>query len=71
MTLRGHIENGAVVLDEPADLPDGMEVRVEVAGAKQPKTPGEALMKYAGRATGLPADASENLEHYLYGHPKR
>lgn len=71
MTLHGHIEKGAVVLDDPVDLPDGVEVRVEVAGVEQPRTPGEALMKYAGKATGLPANASENLEHYLYGHPKR
>jgi hypothetical protein len=71
MTLRGHIEKGAVVLDEPVNLPDGVQVRVEVSGTGRPKTPGEALMKYAGKAMSLPAEASENLEHYLYGHPKQ
>jgi len=30
MTYRGHIKNGVAVLDEPAALPDGTRVRVEV-----------------------------------------
>jgi hypothetical protein len=30
MTYRGHIQNGVAVLDEPAQLPDGTLVRVEV-----------------------------------------
>jgi hypothetical protein len=30
MVLRGHISNGAVVLDEVAELPEGAAVRVEV-----------------------------------------
>ncbi len=29
------------------------------------------LVKFAGKAKGLPPDASRNLDHYLYGHPKR
>jgi hypothetical protein len=31
MSYRGHIENGVVVFDEPAALPEGAEVRVEPA----------------------------------------
>ena len=30
MAYRAHIKNGVAVLDEPADLPDGTPVRVEV-----------------------------------------
>lgn len=30
MTLTGHIQNGQVVLDQPADLPDGTEVEVQI-----------------------------------------
>jgi hypothetical protein len=30
MTYRGYIKNGVAVLDEPAQLPDGTLVRVEV-----------------------------------------
>jgi hypothetical protein len=29
------------------------------------------LLKYAGKAEELPADAARNFDHYLYGHPKR
>lgn len=34
MTYRGHIKNGQVTLDEPAQLPEGAEVRVEVVEVK-------------------------------------
>jgi hypothetical protein len=30
MTYRGHVQNGQIVLDEPADLPEGTEVSVEL-----------------------------------------
>jgi hypothetical protein len=30
MTYRGHIENGQVAFDEPAQLPEGTAVKVEV-----------------------------------------
>lgn len=30
MTYRGHIKNGVAVLDEPAHLPDGTSVLIEV-----------------------------------------
>lgn len=30
-TLRGHVEGGRIVVDEPIDLPDGTEVEIAVA----------------------------------------
>lgn len=33
MTYRAHIRNGEIALDEPAVLPEGAEVQVEVLGA--------------------------------------
>jgi hypothetical protein len=30
--LRGHVESGRIVVDEPIDLPDGTEVEIAVAG---------------------------------------
>jgi len=79
MTHRGKVKNGVVVLDDPKALPDGTDVIVEpvkskskpTRKAKQLKKYRQRLMKYAGKADGLPSDASRNLEHYLYGHPKR
>lgn len=31
----------------------------------------EVLLQFAGKAQGLPPDYSMNLDHYLYGVPKR
>ena len=31
----------------------------------------EAIRDFVGKAEGLPPDASINLDHYLYGLPKR
>jgi hypothetical protein len=28
--LKGHVRNGQIVLDEPTELPEGMEVRVQL-----------------------------------------
>ncbi len=39
--------------------------------APRPVSRGAGLTKFAGKAKGLPADASRNLEHYSYGHRKR
>ena len=43
MTYNGHVENGIIVLDEPASLPDGVRVVVEVTG--QRTSPTESLPK--------------------------
>ena len=76
MTLRGHIKGGAVVLDEPAVLPDGtaVEVRtVERPAAESAPAPalGEWLMRYAGTVKGLPSDLARNHDHYIHGTPRK
>jgi hypothetical protein len=79
MTYRGHVKGGVVVLDEAVKLPDGVEVRVELspdaAGEtaldESGQTLGQKLLKYAGKAVGLPPDAAMNHDHYLYGTPKK
>ena len=76
MTLRGHIKNGAVVLEQPVQLPDGTPVEVNVPVAEpvaesQPRTLYETLEPVIGKAVGLPSDSSINHDHYLYGVPKR
>ncbi len=78
MGYKGHIENGGVVLDEPADLPDGTAVNVLPAGKvrgvktrRQPPTLYERLKPVIGKAKGLPPDAALNHDHYLYGLPKK
>ncbi len=80
MVYRGRVKDGVVVLESPHALPEGTEVRVEavvVAEGDRPlldekgQTLGQKLMKYAGKAVGLPEDAALNHDHYLYGGPKR
>ena len=78
MTLGGHVENGNIVLDEKATLPEGAKVRIEVLPvdgpiASEPLIPTlyERLRSVVGKAKGQPADASINHDHYLYGHPKK
>jgi len=79
MVYRGYVKGGGVVLQLPNALPEGTEVRVEAVGAEgdQPlpdekgQTLGEKLMKFAGKAVGLPEDAALNHDHYLYGARKR
>ncbi len=79
MVYREYIKGGAVVLESSCALPEGAEVRVEVVPVEseaplldeQGQTLGQKLMKYAGRAVGLPEDAAMNHDHYLYGTPKR
>ncbi len=78
MSYRGHVENGGVVIDEAVRLPEGAAVAVDLVGVPNAKvkqdggpTLYERLEPVVGIVTGLPADASANVDHYLYGHPKR
>ena len=79
--IRGRVHNGVVVLEDPAALREGTEVAVEPVSRRGKKTReaqsakrttvGPALARLAGKAKGLPPDASRNVDHYLYGHAKR
>jgi len=78
MVYRGHVVNGAVKLEEPVDLPEGAEVKVELvqtacepSGDAEVPTLHERLRSLVGAAKGLPPDMSVNVDHYLYGSPKR
>lgn len=79
MVYRGHVKGGVVVLEPPNVLPEGVEVRIEIVPAvnegplldEHGETLGQKLMKYAGRAVGLPEDAAASHDHYLYGTPRQ
>jgi len=84
MTIRGRIKKGKVWLDDPEALPEGTEVEVRPVkktrkptktSPKKKKAPTRSLAEryaaYIGKAKGLPPDMSVNLDHYLYGLPKR
>ena len=77
MIYRGHVENGIVLLNDDARLPDGTVVNVEpveaAASADEAEIPTlfERLKDVVGIVEGLPADFAENHDHYLHGHPKK
>jgi hypothetical protein len=68
MSYRGHIKDGAVVLDPPAQLPEGSEVRIEILPDKmsRPDTRGNPgpylLSKWRGRGH-IPGNLS--VDNYL------
>ena len=74
MTYKGHVENGAVVLDEPGYLPDGALAMIEIAVA-EPSSRDSASVSLAehyrcfiGAIDDLPEDWSENHDMYLRAH---
>jgi len=78
MVYRGHVENGVIWLEDAPILPEGVEAEVRlftegVPREEEEKVPSvcEAMRDFVGKAEGLPPDASINLDHYLYGLPKR
>ena len=80
MTYKGRVRNGVVVLSGRASLPDGTSVTVRTSSARvaarkkrQARIPTlyERLKPFIGISDDLPADASLNVDHYLYGAPKR
>ncbi len=85
MTVRGKVKNGKVLLEDPNVLAEGTEVEVRPArkrkrvgsaaksrkGKARPRSVAERLAPFIGKAKGLPPDMSVNLDHYLYGMPKR
>ena len=78
MTLAGHVENGRIVLDPSVPLPEGAKVRIEVLAEKAEgesddaiPTLYERLRNVVGMVKNMPADASIDHDHYLYGHPKQ
>lgn len=75
MVYRGHVRNGRIELDEETSLPEGAEVQVsllpEPAGKDELPTLYERLKGFVGVVDDLPSDAARNVDHYLYGHPKR
>lgn len=70
MTIEGTVQNGAVVLDNSAQIPNGTRVQVIV-----PEESGKptllGLLELAGTVNDLPSDMALNHDHYLHGHPKK
>ena len=82
MEFTGRVENGSIVLDPPAKLPEGARVRVQlltslqaaaerVARARaEPDTAptlAERMARVMGTAVDLPTDLAERHDHYIHG----
>ena len=81
-SLRAHFDGKVLVLDEPADLPTGTPLKVEVtldseAASSEPQPRRGILADLADWAESLPidpdspGDRAAQHDHYLYGTPKR
>jgi hypothetical protein len=86
MVLRGHVQNGMVMFDEPVVLPEGAVVKVELVEenvATQPKSAADQKAPIEKQLAAiwadlpssewakLPPDLSDNLDHHIYGAPKK
>lgn len=60
MPINGRVQNGAIILDQPIDLPEGTSVRVELV----PRDESEPLHPDIIRLTGiLPKDIDARNEY--------
>ena len=72
MELMGRVREGVVVLDDGSTIQEGTVVEVRIIGEpRDAPTLAEIFKDVAGKAVGLPADMSENHDHYLYGVSKK
>jgi len=69
---RGRVQDSVIVLDGDVKLPEGSIVVVTVAEPAEQPPAGEGVYALAELAvpTGIP-DLALNIDHYLYGHPRR
>jgi len=75
------VKDGVIVPDEPIGIENGVRVFFEIRVNTSDETSRECpptnpsitqlLSRFAGKAQTLPEDAAENLDHYLYGLPKK
>ena len=78
MVYRGHVENGAIRLEDGPTLREGIEVEVHLltenaSAEREEEIPSlyERLKDVAGKAEGLPPDLAANHDHYLHGRARQ
>jgi len=73
MAYPRHVKNGVVVLDEPARLPEGAAVRVELADPQERREHLPPLAVRLKDVIGIvegPPDLAANHDHYAHGKPR-
>ena len=80
MVYRGRVQDGVVIFDSDVKPEEGLPVSVRALRRRPSRPSGkkgrsttfyERYKDLIGAAKGLPADFSTQLDHYLYGTPKR
>ncbi len=72
--ILGTVSSGVVVFDSGVSLPEGTRVEIKTAAIEEPTKPKgtlAGLLKFAGKAEGMPADFAAQHDHYIHGTPKR
>lgn len=67
MSIRGHVQNGAIILDDPVELPDGASVRIEFIDADKSQSLHPDVLRFTGI---LPRDLDAR-EKYVEGMRKK
>ncbi len=71
MQIEGTVHNGVVVLETDNPLPDGTRVTVTPHEGVRNDSTGAGLLWLAGAIQDMPADFSEEHNHYIHGAPRR
>jgi len=75
VSITGTVEKDTIKLPPGVHLPDGTAVRVELlpapSDAGSSESFAERYAEFIGAVQEAPPDLAENLDHYLYGSPKR
>jgi hypothetical protein len=72
VTYFGKVQGGTVIFEGDQKPREGSSVRVETVEETNDNRPiGQKLLDLAGIIKEGPADGSINVDHYLYGHPKK
>jgi hypothetical protein len=66
MLLEGHVENGQIVIDEPATLPEGAKVRVEIvrSAISQDESTADEFWRYAGNLPTTQVEFAAQQEQF-------
>ncbi len=79
-SIRAHFDGKVFVPDEPVNVPEGTPAQVVVIPTVENGQPASgrktlaelvAILDAMPSESSLPPDASMNIDHYLYGTPKR
>ena len=76
VAFKARFDGKVLIPDEPVDLPRGQQltVRIDASEPTEEKPSASALQWLAEHSVddpSLPNDLSDNLDHYLYGLPKK